>query len=189
MSTVTVVLLGLVVLVGAFVAYVASRPSAFRIERSQRIRGGADAIFARIDNLREFNTWNPFAAADPAAQIVYSGPSRGVGASYEWDSTGRSGKGRMTIVESQAPRKVIMRLEFLRPFVATNTAEFSLASEGSVTDVTWAMTGTYGFVHKLFGIVFNSDKMVGGEFAKGLASLKNLVEARSVVGTASAAAA
>lgn len=177
MSTVTVVLLGLVVLVGAFLAYVASRPGAFRIERSQRIRGSADAIFARIDNLREFNTWNPFAAADPSAKIVYSGPSRGVGASYEWDSTGRAGKGRMTIVESQTPRKVNMRLEFLRPFVATNTAEFSLASEGSVTNVTWAMTGTYSFVHKLFGIVFSSDKMVGGEFAKGLASLRNLVEA------------
>jgi hypothetical protein len=189
MSTVTVVLLGLVVLVGAFLAYVASRPGAFRIERSQRIRGSADAVFARIDNLREFNTWNPFAAADSAAQIVYSGPSRGVGASYEWDSTGRAGKGRMTIVESQTPRKVIMRLEFLRPFVATNTAEFSLASEGSVTNVSWAMTGTYGFVHKLFGIVFDCDKMVGGEFAKGLASLKNLVEARSVIATASAAAA
>ena len=95
----------------------------------------------------------------------------------------------MTIVESQTPRKVTMRLEFLRPFVATNTAEFSLASEGAVTNVTWAMTGTYGFVHKLFGIVFDCDKMVGGEFAKGLASLKNLVEARSVVATASAAAA
>ena len=129
MNTLTLVLLGLVVLIGAFLAYVASRPGAFRIERSQLIRGNADAIFARIDNLREFNTWNPFAAADPTAQIVYTGPGRGVGASYEWDSTGRAGKGRMTVVESQAPRKVVMRLEFLRPFVATNTAEFSLASE------------------------------------------------------------
>ena len=53
-------------------------------------------------------------------------------------------------------------------------------SEGPVTNITWAMTGTYGFVPKLFGLVFNSDKMVGGEFAKGLASLKNLVEAEAV---------
>jgi hypothetical protein len=179
MSTVTLVLLGLAVLVLALVAYVASRPNGFRIERSQRIRGSADAVFARIDNLREFNAWNPFAAADTAAQIVYAGPSRGVGAAYEWDSTGRAGKGRMTVVESQTPRKVVMRLEFLKPFVATNTAEFSIASEGAVTNVTWAMTGTCGFVHKLCGVVFNSDKMVGGEFAKGLASLKNLIEAES----------
>lgn len=188
MNTLTLVLLGLVVLIGAFLAYVASRPGAFRIERSQLIRGNADAIFPRIDNLREFNTWNPFAAADPTAQIVYTGPGRGVGASYEWDSTGRAGKGRMTVVESQAPRKVVMRLEFLRPFVATNTAEFSLASEGPATRVTWAMTGACGFVHKLFGLVFSSDKMVGGEFEKGLASLKSLVEARAVEARDAAAA-
>jgi hypothetical protein len=69
-----------------------SRPAAFRIERSQRIRANADAVFARVNDLREFNTWNPFAAADPSATIVYSGESRGPGAAYEWDSTGRAGK-------------------------------------------------------------------------------------------------
>jgi hypothetical protein len=179
MTTLTLALLGLVALLAALVAYVASRPDAFRIERSQRIRANADAVFARIDDLREFNTWNPFAAADPSAQLVYSGPSRGPGAAYEWDSTGRAGKGRMTVVEAQTPRKVVMRLEFLKPFTATNTAEFSLVSDGATTTITWAMTGTCGFVHKLCGLVFNSDKMVGGEFAKGLASLKNLVERQS----------
>jgi hypothetical protein len=69
-----------------------------------------------------------------------------------------------------------MRLEFLKPMVATNTAVFSVASEGAVTNVTWAMTGCSGFLHKLFGTFFSMDKMVGGEFAKGLASLKSLVE-------------
>jgi hypothetical protein len=95
---------------------------------------------------------------------------------YEWDSEGKAGKGRMTVVESQAPRTVVMRLEFLRPFVATNTAVFSVASEGSVTNVTWAMTGCTGFIHKLFGLFLSMDKLVGGEFAKGLASLKTQVE-------------
>lgn len=174
MTTVTLIVLGVLVVIAALVAYVTSRPDAFRIERSQRIRASADAVFARINDLREFNTWNPFAAA--GANIVYTGQSRGAGAAYEWDSTGKSGTGRMTVIESQAPRKVVMRLEFLKPFVATNTAEFAISSEGSVTNVSWAMTGTCSFVHKLCGLVFNSDKMVGGEFAKGLASLKGLVE-------------
>jgi polyketide cyclase/dehydrase/lipid transport protein len=176
MSTLTLVLLGLFVVVAAFLAYVAAKPADFRIERSQRIRGSADAVFARIDDLRQFNAWNPFAAADPGAKIAYCGESRGIGAAYEWDSAGKAGKGRMTVVESRAPRTVVMRLEFLGPFVATNTAVFSVASEGPVTNVTWAMTGCSGFVHKLFGTFFSMDKKVGGEFAKGLASLKSLVE-------------
>jgi hypothetical protein len=177
MTSVILVVLGLIVLVGAFLAYVASRPTEFRIQRTQQIRASAAAVFDRIDDLREFNSWNPFALADPAVRIVYPGSSRGVGAAYEWDSTGKAGKGRMTVVESQAASKVVMRLEFLRPMVATNTAVFSLSSEGPVTNVVWAMTGCNGFLHKLFGTIFNMDKMVGGEFAKGLATLKSLVEA------------
>ena len=177
MSTLTLVLLGLFVLVAAFIAYVAARHGDFRIERSQRIRASADAVFARIDDLRQFNTWNPFASADPGANIVYSGGSRGIGAAYEWDSTGKAGKGRMTVVESQPARKVVMRLEFMRPYVATNTAVFSIASEGPETNITWSMTGCNSFVHKLFSTVFDMDKMVGGEFAKGLTSLKQQVEA------------
>jgi hypothetical protein len=176
MSTLTLVLLGILVLVAAFLVYVAAKPDDFRIERSQRIRGSAEAVFARIDDLRQFNSWNPFAATDPGAKIVYSGQSRGIGAAYEWDSAGKAGKGRMTVVESQAPRTVVMRLEFLKPMVATNTAVFSVAGDGSVTKVTWAMTGCSGFVHKLFGTFFSMDKMIGGEFAKGLDSLKSLVE-------------
>jgi hypothetical protein len=176
MSTLTLVLLGLFVVVAAFLAYVAAKPDDFKIERSQRIRGSADAVFARINDLREFNSWNPFAAADPGAKIVYSRQSHGIGAAYEWDSAGKAGKGRMTVVESRPPRTVVMRLEFLKPFVATNTAAFSVATDGPVTNVTWAMTGCTSFLHKLFGTFVSMDKMVGGEFAKGLASLKGLIE-------------
>ena len=73
MTTLILVLLGVLVLVAAFLAYVAAKPGEFRIERSERIRGSADAVFARVDDLREFNSWNPFAAADPGANIVYPG--------------------------------------------------------------------------------------------------------------------
>ena len=55
---------------------------------------------------------------------------------------------------------------------------FTLQPQGSVTEVTWEMTGTYGFLHKTMGVVFNFDKMVGAEFEKGLAALKTQAEAR-----------
>lgn len=101
MTTLTLILLGILVLVAAFLAYVAAKPGDFRIERSERIRGSADAVFARVEDLREFNSWNPFAAADPGANIVYPGKTRGAGAAYEWDSQGKSGKGRMTVVDDR----------------------------------------------------------------------------------------
>ena len=160
----------------AFLVYVAMQPSDFRIERSAEIQASTEKIFPLINDLRGFNRWNPFAKADPDVKIEYSGPASGVGAAYDWRGK-KSGAGRMQIASSAPPSKVTMALDFSKPFEAHNTAEFTLVPRGTTTAVTWAMTGTRPFSHKLMGTIFNMDKMVGGEFAKGLASLKAMAEA------------
>lgn len=60
----------------------------------------------------------------------------------------------MTVVESQARAKVVMRLAFMKPFAAPNTAVFSMADDGPVTNVTWAISGCSSFLHKLCGTFF-----------------------------------
>jgi uncharacterized protein YndB with AHSA1/START domain len=165
----------LVVVVGGLLAYVASRPDTFRIERSVTISAPPEKLFPLIADLHAFNTWNPFAQGDPTMQLSYSGSQSGVGAAYGWTG-GRSGAGNMTVTEATAPSSVAIDLNFLKPMVASNKVVFSLTPTDNGTDVSWAMSGTYAFTHKLFGLVFNSDKMVGGEFEKGLASLKTLAE-------------
>ena len=157
-----------------FLAYGASKPNTFRIERSIGIQAAPEAVIARVDDLHEFNRWNPFALADQTTKLDYQGPQSGVGSSYSWQGD-KSGNGTMTILESNA-KQVVMRLEFRKPYVADNRAEFSFEPTGTETRVTWAMTGQYVFLHKLFGTLFNMDKMVGGEFAKGLATLKTQLE-------------
>jgi hypothetical protein len=59
----------------------------------------------------------------------------------------------------------------------TNDTFFVLEPENGGTKVTWRMTGTNNFVAKAFGVVMNMDQMVGGDFEKGLSSLKALAEA------------
>jgi hypothetical protein len=61
---------------------------------------------------------------------------------------------------------------------AHNHVVFTLQPHGSSTEVTWEMTGTYGFLHKTLSVIFNMDKMVGGEFEKRQAALKAQAEAR-----------
>jgi hypothetical protein len=82
----------------------------------------------------------------------------------------------MTITESATNSLIRFRLEFLRPFKATNTAEFTFAPQGDQTLVTWSMAGTSNFMSKVFGLIINCDKMVGKHFEKGLAGLKSVVE-------------
>jgi carbon monoxide dehydrogenase subunit G len=163
--------------IAAFLIFVASRPSAFRIERVETVSAPPAAVFALIDDLHNFNRWNPFAQGDPAMTLDYSGPQTGIGAAYAWNSTGRAGQGAMEIVRSVPEREVEMRLQFIRPFAATNIAHFTVTPDGHSSRVVWAMTGHNAFMNKLMGLIMNMDRMVGGEFAKGLKSLKALAEA------------
>jgi hypothetical protein len=82
----------------------------------------------------------------------------------------------MTITESQPAAIVRFRLDFEKPMQATNTAEFTFLPDGGGTMVTWSMAGKNSFGGKVFGLFMNCDKMVGGQFEKGLATLKSLAE-------------
>ena len=159
----------------AFLIYVAMKSGDFRIERSLAIQAPPETIYPLINDLHKFNSWNPFVLSDPDAKIDYSGPANGSGAAYDWNGK-KSGAGRIQIMTSQPASKVAIQLQFMKPFAATNAAEFTLAPRGATTTVTWAMSCTRHFAHKLMGTIFNMDKMVGGEFAKGLANLKPMAE-------------
>jgi hypothetical protein len=82
----------------------------------------------------------------------------------------------MEIKESIPPSKIVIQLDFLKPFEAHNTTEFTLESEGNSTNVTWAMFGRQPFMFKVMSTLCNMDKMIGRDFEKGLANLKSLTE-------------
>jgi hypothetical protein len=105
------------------------------------------------------------------------GAPAGVGAIYAWTGNNEVGEGRMTITESRRSDLVRVKLEFFKPFAATNTAEFTFKPDGNQTAVTWSMFGQNNFMAKAIHLFMNMDKMIGGQFEKGLASMKSVVEA------------
>jgi len=167
---------GLALALVALALFVATRPSAFRIARSATVEAEPGAVFAHVNALRKWDAWSPWAKRDPAMKQTWDGPPEGVGASTHWEGNRQVGEGRMEIVESRPAALVRIRLEFLKPFAATNTAEFVFEPEGAATRVTWAMTGDNNFMAKAVGLVMNMDRMVGRDFEQGLASLKAVVE-------------
>ena len=82
----------------------------------------------------------------------------------------------MEILETTAPSRVLIRLDFMKPFEATNTAEYTIQPEGEATRVTWAMYGPAPFVSKLMQVFVSMDAMIGKDFEQGLANLKALAE-------------
>jgi hypothetical protein len=113
---------------------------------------------------------------DPALTRTYSGADKGKGAVYEWEGNKKVGQGRMEITDASSPSKITIKLDFIKPFQAHNTAEFTLAGQGDSTAITWAMDGQQPFMFKVMGLFFSMDKMIGKDFETGLANLKSITE-------------
>jgi len=160
----------------ALVALLATRPDRFHVERSATIDAPSSTVFSHIDDFHRWTAWSPWEKIDPQLQRSYDGPHSGVGAGYRWSGSSQVGEGSMRITESIPDRKVGIALEFIKPFRASNVATFTLAPEGPGTRVTWAMDGTNSWLAKLIGLFMSMDRMVGTEFEKGLATLKQVCE-------------
>ena len=167
--------LGAVVIV--FLIFVALQPPDFRVSRSATISAPAPAVFAHVNDLHKWEAWNPWGKIDPQMKQTYEGAAAGMGAIYSWVGNSQVGEGRMTITESRPSDRIRIKLEFFKPFKATNTAEFTFRPGGNQTSVTWSMSGTKNYMMKAVHLFMNMDKMVGGQFEKGLADMKAVVEA------------
>jgi hypothetical protein len=184
MSILKKVLVVLVVAVGGFLAFAATRADTYRVERSRRIDAPAEVVYAQLDNFKSWAAWSPWDKRDPAMKRTFDGPATGVGAGYSWEGNKEVGQGRMTITDGKPPRggsaetaHVSIRLEFIKPFASVASSEFTLKPEGDkATTVSWVMEGRNNLMGKAFGVFMNMDKMIGGDFESGLSNLKTVAE-------------
>ena len=167
----TLAVVGLLAIVGVLVL-AALQPNTFRVQRSITIKAPAEKIFPLINDLGRFNTWNPFTKKDPNLRGSYSGAASGTGAVYRFDGDKNVGQGSIEITDSSVPRRVSMRLHMVRPIEASNDIEFTLEPQGDATQVTWAIQGKSPYVAKILHLFVSMDRMIGGDFEAGLASLK-----------------
>ena len=170
------VLIIVVILIASVLVIAALKPNSFRYERSTRIKAPPQKIFPLIDDFHNWKDWSPWEKLDPALQRTYSGAPSGKGAVYAWQGSKKVGSGRMEITDSQPAKKVLIKLDFISPFEAHNTAEFTLTPAGGDTQVSWAMYGPSPFMPRLMSVFMNMEKMLGKSFDEGLASLKALAE-------------
>jgi Polyketide cyclase / dehydrase and lipid transport len=156
-----------------------TKPDTFAVQRAISIKAPAEKIFPLINDFHQWGTWSPYEYKDPSMKRTYSGANSGKGAVYAWDGNNNVGSGRMEILDTSVPSKIVIKLDFLKPFEGHNTAEFTMLPQGAtnlVTDVIWVMRGPAVFVSKVMQVFINLDKMIGKDFEAGLANLKKLTE-------------
>ncbi len=170
------ILLGLGAVIAIILIVAAFQPSTFVVSRTTLIGAPAAAIFPEVNDLHRWLPWSPYEKMDPAMQRTFAGAPVGVGAAYSWVGNNAVGSGKMTIVESRPSDLIRIKLEFYKPMEGVCEATFTFVPENGQTRVTWAMTGKNNYLAKIFCLFMNMDRMVGDQFAAGLASLKTQVE-------------
>ena len=171
------ILVGLAALLVLLVIVIALQPAKFRVERSISMSAAPEAAFAQVNDFHAWGAWSPWEKLDPNLKRSYDGPASGAGAKYAWVGNKDVGEGRMTIEKSQSPSQIEIKLEFLKPFQATNNTIFTFAKTPEGNKTTWAMAGENNFFSKAFSLVMDMDKLVGADFERGLSAMKAAAEA------------
>lgn len=168
------VVLGLAIAIVLILA--ATKPNTFSVQRATLVKAPAEKIFPLINDFHQWGSWSPYEHKDPAMMRTYNGAASGKGAVYAWDGDRNVGSGRMEILDTSAPAKIVIKLDFFTPFEGHNTAEFTMLPQGDATNLTWLMHGPAPFMAKIMHVFMNIDRMVGKDFEIGLANLKRLTE-------------
>ncbi len=170
------VILVLLAVVLALLAYAATRPDEFRVTRSIQIDAPPEKVFPLLVDFHKWSSWSPWERLDPTLTRRFSGAPSGTGAVYEWEGNKKVGKGRMEIRNAIPPSLIVIMLDFIEPWASHNTAEFKLAPASTTTDVTWTMHGPNLFMSKLMSVFVSMDRLVGKDFERGLVNLKAAAE-------------
>ena len=173
---ITIIAIVLAVAIAIVLILAAMKPDTFSIRRGATIKAPPEKIFSLINDFHQWGSWSPYENKDPAMKRSFSGAADGKGAVYGWEGNKNVGSGRMEILDTSEPSKIVIKLDFFTPFEGHNTAEFTMLPQGDATNLTWLMHGPASFMSKVMQVFINLDNMIGKDFEIGLANLKRLTE-------------
>ena len=161
----------------AILAIAGTRPATYHVERSATMTAPPPVVHGIINDFHRWPEWSPWQKLDPDMKTSIAGSGIGPGSSYSWTGNDKVGEGRMTITSASPPNEVAMKLEFLKPYATTCDVHFGIRPDGNGSRVTWAMDGTNNLMSKVMTLFVSMDSMMGKDFDRGLANLKQVSEA------------
>ena len=171
----TIVVVIAVLVVGVLLL-AATRPSTFQIERSITIQARPETVFILINDLHIWPRWSPQDLLNPKMKRTYSGRDTGAGAASDWSGPRGAGQGHMVITESTAPKLIVVKVDWQKPFALENINQFTLEPDGTGTKLTWSLHGQNVYLMKLMGLFINMDRKMADHLELGLSDLKAIAE-------------
>lgn len=168
MMILVVGVVGLVLLITALL------PSHFRVERSIVISAPDSVVFRNVADFNQWLEWNPWKDIDPTLTNRITGSPGEAGQKWHWEGT-EAGSGYMELLEVSPYNSLTARLVFTRPQQMESMIYWTFEKGPSGIRVTWANEGELDYpIGRFFGLFV--DKMMGPDFERGLATLKERCE-------------
>lgn len=174
MKTLKIIGIFIAVLIVILLIVAAVLPSSYRVERSVEIYKPASLVYTQVASLKNWANWDPWTAMEPDANREYFGPDLGVGSGWSWEGK-QIGTGSLEIIEAEPNTSLRTLLKFTAPQQSDSNGSWKFDQKDSTTLVTWAMEGKLAWPIERF-VGLGMDAMLGPDFEKGLANLKNYTE-------------
>lgn len=139
------------------------------VQKSMVIQATPEKIYTHLSNFKHWAAWSPWLIAEPEAKVTLLAN----GKSYHWQGD-VVGEGKMTITKEDAPNRIEIKINFLKPFKSEATTHFELVPETDATLVTWTMNSSLPFF--LFWMKKSMQYGIGMDYQRGLKMLKNIIE-------------
>jgi effector-binding domain-containing protein len=149
-------------------------PKQMHVERTATINAPAEAIFAQVNDYKNWEKWSPWHKKDPNMKLVYDGPTAGQGASYKWESE-EVGNGNQKITASVPNDSIITEMYFMESKDPAY-GKFFFAPSDSGTVLIWVMEMDNGMnpLSRWMSVLMKG--MIEDDFEEGLANLKKVTE-------------
>jgi effector-binding domain-containing protein len=155
-------------------------PRKVSVERKMVMNASPGSIFEQINTLKNWVKWSPWLRMDTTMELSFTGPEKGIGASYNWKSDDRNvGKGSLTILGSVPFDSILILMDY--GVNGKSTGKFILEKDFHNTSVTWYVESDLGMnpISRWFGLFL--DRMVGPDLEKGLSNLYKILSANKIV--------
>jgi effector-binding domain-containing protein len=156
-------------------------PKEYDVERSATFEKCPGMVYDQFSNFENWNNWSPWSEKDTSIKASYEGQPGTVGHKYLWEGNPDiSGTGSMEITEI-SDTAIHYDLNFIIPFESSSKGYVKFNRTDNGMEVKWGDHGDLAFpMNIVAGLFMNFDQMIGTDFEKGLANIKeNLQEVKA----------
>jgi len=154
-------------------------PQDVLVTRSLLIKAPKEAVFEQMVKFKNWTNWSPWYLMDTSMKMTYIGSDGQPGSGYTWQGQEHvTGSGLMTNTGVEGTT-MNFDVHFTAPREGKAAAVLSAKDTIGMTKATWSFNMHVAFPFNAMDAFLNMDKMLGGDFETGLATMKKYVESHT----------